>query len=96
MRAVSTGYVAGRLKGRSMLDLVAGDTRVFLFHGADAAADPGSAMDRVNTWLGKDRSDSPYPNLRVKDISVVPDGRGGVFTAIVCSLGQPAAPNSGL
>jgi hypothetical protein len=73
-----------------MLDLVAGDTRVFLFHTPDAAQDPGGAMDKVNTWLGKDRSTSPYPNLRVKDISVVPDGRNGIYTVVTCSLGRPA------
>jgi hypothetical protein len=71
-----------------MLDLVAGDTRVFLFHSAGAAADPGAAMDKVNAWLGKDRSTSPYANLRVKDISIASDGQGGVYTIIVCSLGQ--------
>jgi hypothetical protein len=38
--------------------------------------------------LGKDRSDSPYPNLRVKDISVTPDGSGGVYTLVVCTLGK--------
>jgi hypothetical protein len=70
------------------MDLVAADTRVFLFHSADATADPGGAMDRVNAWLGKDRSDSQYPNLRIKDISVSPDGKGGVFTLVVCSLGK--------
>ena len=72
------------------MDLVASDTRVFLFHSADATADAGGAMDRVNAWLGKDRSDSQYPNLRIKDISVTPDGKGGVFTVIVCSLGKYA------
>ena len=71
-----------------MLDLVAGDTRVFLFHSAGAATDPGAAMDKVNAWLGKDRSTSPYANLRVKDISIASDGQGGVYTIIVCSLGQ--------
>ena len=71
-----------------MLDLVAGDTRVFLFHSPNAAADAGAAMDKVNAWLGKDRSTSPYANLRVKDISISSDGQGGVYTIIVCSLGQ--------
>jgi hypothetical protein len=70
-----------------MLDLVAGDTRVFLFHSAGAAGDPGAAMDKVNAWLGKDRSTSQYANLRVKDISIASDGQGGVYTIIVCSLG---------
>ncbi|CAA9542742.1 MAG: hypothetical protein AVDCRST_MAG49-1027 [uncultured Thermomicrobiales bacterium] len=73
-----------------MIDLQAADTRVFLFHTADAAADPGGAMDKVNTWLGRDRSGGQYANLRIRDISVTPDGRGGVFTTIVCSLGQAA------
>mgnify|MGYP000865147504 CR=1 FL=1 len=70
------------------MDLVASDTRVFLFHSADAASDPGGAMDRVNAWLGKDRSDSQYPNLKIKDISLTPDGKGGVFTVVICSLGK--------
>jgi len=92
MRVASTGYVAGRSRRvvSQMLDQAAGDTRVFLFHSADAAEDAGGAMDKVNTWLGKDRSESPYPNLKVKDISLVPDGRSGVFTVVVCSLGRPA------
>ncbi|MGI8475672.1 MAG: hypothetical protein ACR2OO_04800 [Thermomicrobiales bacterium] len=71
-----------------MLDLVAGDTRVFLFHSAGAASDPGSAMDKVNAWLGKERSGSQYPNLRIKDISISSDGQGGVFSIVVCSLGK--------
>ena len=71
-----------------MLDLPAADTRVFLFHTPNAAADPGAAMDRVNNWLGKDRSNTPYANLRVREISVVNDGQGGVFTVVVCSLGR--------
>jgi hypothetical protein len=70
------------------VDLVAADTRVFLFHSANATADAGGAMDKVNAWLGKDRTDSPYPNLKIKNISVTPDGEGGVFTVIVCSLGK--------
>jgi hypothetical protein len=45
-------------------------------------------MDKVNAWLGKDRSESQYPNLRIKDITVTPDGEGGVFTVVVCSLGK--------
>ena len=70
------------------MDLVAADTRVFLFHSANATADAGGAMDKVNAWLGKDRTDSPYPNLKIKNITVTPDGEGGVFTVIVCSLGK--------
>jgi hypothetical protein len=45
-------------------------------------------MDRVNSWLGKDRADSQYPNLRVKNISVTPDGKGGVYTVVIVSLGK--------
>ena len=70
------------------MDLVAADTRVFLFHSGNAAGDPGGAMDRVNAWLGKDRTDSQYPNLRIKDITLSPDGQGGVYTLVVCSLGK--------
>ena len=71
-----------------MVDLPAGDTRIFLFHSADAAADPGAAMDKVNQWLGKDRSTTAYANLRVRDIAVAPDGQGGIYTTVVCSLGR--------
>jgi hypothetical protein len=74
-----------------MLDQPAGDTRVFLFHSADAAGDPGGAMDKVNSWLGKDRSQTQYANLRVKDISISSDGKGGVYTIVVCSLGRTGA-----
>lgn len=70
------------------IDLHASDTRVFLFHSSNAASDPGGALDTVNQWLSKDRSSSAYANLRVRDISVTSDGSGGVFTTIVCSLGQ--------
>lgn len=71
-----------------MIDLHAADTRVFLFHSPDAATNPGPAMDVVNQWLTKDRSGGAYANLRIKDISVTPDGRGGLFTTVVCSLGR--------
>lgn len=71
-----------------MIDLQANDTRVFLFHSADASGDPGGAMDAVNQWLGKDRATTPYANLRVKDVTVTSDGKGGVFTLVVCSLGR--------
>lgn len=64
------------------------DTRVFLFHAPHAAADPGSATDRLNEWLGKDRSGGPYKNLRVRDITVSPDHQGGVYFAVTCTLGQ--------
>ena len=78
-----------------MVDLMAGDTRVFLFHSADASADPGGAMEKVNAWLSKDRSGSPYANLRVQDISITTDGKGGVYTTIVCSLGRASATSAG-
>lgn len=70
------------------MDLAAADTRVFLFHSPNAEADAGGAMDKVNAWLGKDRSESQYPNLRIKDISVSSDGKGGVYTVVICSLGK--------
>jgi hypothetical protein len=70
------------------MDLVAADTRVFLFHSPNASSDAGGAMDKVNAWLAKDRSDSQYPNLRIKDITVIPDGGSGVFTLVTCSLGK--------
>jgi hypothetical protein len=75
-----------------MLDLPAGDTRVFLFHSPGASADPGGAMDKVNAWLGKDRSGTTYSNLKVKDITVTADGQGGVYTVVVCSLGVKTPP----
>ena len=71
-----------------MIDLQAADTRIFLFHGANAASDPGGAMDAVNQWLTKDRSATPYANLRVRDITVTADGAGGIYTTVVCSLGR--------
>lgn len=70
------------------LDLSPIDTRVFLFHSPDAAGDPSGSMDAVNSWLGKDRSSSPYANLRVREISVAPDGRGGIYTTVICTLGK--------
>ena len=69
-------------------DLSPADTRVFLFHSANASHDAGGALDAVNTWLGKDRSGSPYSNLRVRDVTVTPDGSGGVYTTVVCTLGK--------
>jgi hypothetical protein len=74
-----------------MLNLPANDTRVFLFHSPDITSDPGGAMEQVNSWLGKDRSASKYSKLQVRDISVTSDGRGGVFTTVVCSLGQTSS-----
>ncbi len=71
-----------------MMDLQAADTRVFLFHTADATDDPGGAMDKVNSWLGKDRGGTPYANLRVRDVTVTADGRNGVYVTVVCSLGR--------
>jgi hypothetical protein len=78
------------IKGVSCMafDLPPSDTRVFLFHSADAARDASGALDAVNSWLGKDRSGSPYANLRVRDITVTPDGQGGVYTMVVCTLGK--------
>ncbi|HWV22905.1 MAG TPA: hypothetical protein VNZ58_01835 [Thermomicrobiales bacterium] len=73
------------------LDLSPSDTRVFLFHSSNAARDASGAMDAVNTWLGKDRSGSPYANLRVREVSVQPDGEGGVYTMVVCTLGKLSA-----
>ena len=72
------------------MDLVPADTRVFLFHSPSAARDTSAAMDDVNQWLSKDRSTGQYANLRVKDISVTPDGAGGVYTIVVCTLGRVA------
>lgn len=74
------------------MDLVPADTRVFLFHSPNAARDTSGAMDDVNQWLSKDRSQGPYANLSVRDISVTPDGAGGVYTIVVCSLGRVTAP----
>ncbi len=79
-----------------MLNLSAGDTRVFLFHAPNAAADPSGALDKVNSWLGKDRSTSAYPNLKVVDVTISPDGSGGVYTLIVVDLGAKAAPSTDL
>jgi hypothetical protein len=70
------------------MDLVPADTRVFLFHSPNAARDTSAAMDDVNQWLSKDRSQTAYANLRVSNISVTPDGSGGVYTIVVCSLGR--------
>ena len=72
------------------MDLVPADTRVFLFHSPNAARDASGAMDAVNQWLSKDRSQGPYANLSVKDITITPDGAGGVYTVVVCSLGRVA------
>lgn len=70
------------------MDLVPADTRVFLFHSPNAAHDTSGAMDAVNQWLSKDRSQSPYANLSVRDITVTPDGAGGVYTIVICTLGR--------
>jgi hypothetical protein len=83
------------------MDLVPADTRVFLFHSPNAAHDTSGAMDGVNAWLSKDRMQSPYANLRVNDITVTPDGAGGVYTIVVCTLGRvpesaPEAADSGV
>ena len=70
------------------MNLVPADTRVFLFHSPNAAHDTSGAMDDVNQWLSKDRSQTPYANLRVSDITVTSDGSGGVYTIVVCTLGR--------
>jgi hypothetical protein len=70
------------------MDLAPADTRVFLFHSPNAARDTSGAMDSVNQWLSKDRSQGPYANLSVRDITVTPDGAGGVYTVVVCTLGR--------
>jgi hypothetical protein len=72
------------------MELIPADTRVFLFHSPNASLDAGGAMDTVNQWLSKDRAQSPYANLRVRDISLTPDGSGGVYTVVICSLGRTA------
>jgi len=72
-------------------ELSPADTRVFLFHSPDASEDPGAALDSVNTWLGRDRSGGQYANLKVRDITVTPDGRGGIYTTVVCTLGKVSA-----
>ena len=64
------------------------DTRIFLFHSPEASQDPGGATDRVNEWLGKDRSGGSYAGLRVRDVQTAPDGHGGVYFTVVCTLGQ--------
>lgn len=74
-------------------ELSPADTRVFLFHSKNAAADANGAMDVVNAWLGKDRAGTPYSNLKVREVSVTPDGSGGVFTMVVCTLGKLSAGN---
>lgn len=76
------------------MELIPADTRVFLFHSPNAALDAGGAMDAVNQWLSKDRAQSPYANLRVRDISLTPDGSGGVYTVVICSLGRNAEVQS--
>ena len=73
------------------MDLVPADTRVFLFHSPNASRDTSGAMDDVNQWLSKDRSQGQYANLRVRDITVTPDGAGGVYTIVVCTLGRAAS-----
>jgi hypothetical protein len=77
------------------MELIPADTRVFLFHSPNASRDTSGAMDDVNEWLSKDRSQGQYANLRVRDITLTPDGAGGVYTVVVCSLGripEPADP----
>jgi hypothetical protein len=76
------------------MELVPADTRVFLFHSPNAAHDTSGAMDAVNAWLSKDRAQGPYANLRVHDITLTPDGAGGVYTVVVCTLGRVPEPAS--
>jgi hypothetical protein len=70
------------------MDLIPSDTRVFLFHSPTASRDTSGAMDDVNQWLSKDRSTGQYANLRVRDITITPDGAGGVYTVVICTLGR--------
>lgn len=72
------------------MEIIPADTRVFLFHSPNASHDTSGAMDDVNQWLSKDRSQGQYANLRVRDITVTPDGAGGVYTIVVCTLGRTA------
>ena len=72
------------------MEIIPADTRVFLFHSPNASRDTSGAMDDVNQWLSKDRSQGQYANLRVHDITVTPDGAGGVYTIVVCTLGRVA------
>ena len=44
--------------------LKSAETRVLLFHSPTAARDTSGAMDDVNQWLTKDRSQSPYAHLQ--------------------------------
>jgi hypothetical protein len=76
------------------MDLVPADTRVFLFHSPNASRDTSGAMDSVNQWLSKDRSQGPYANLSVRDITLTPDGAGGVYTIVICTLGRVEAPEA--
>ena len=76
------------------MELIPADTRVFLFHSPNASRDTSGAMDDVNEWLSKDRSQGAYANLRVRDISVTPDGAAGVNTVVVCALGRIPEPAS--
>ena len=74
------------------MELFPADTRVFLFHSPNASRDTSGAMDDLNEWLSKDRSQGPYANLRVRTITVTPDGAGGVYTVVVCTLGRIPEP----
>lgn len=70
------------------MNLMPANSRVFLFHSPTASSDANLAMNPVNEWLTKDRTGSRFPNLRVVNISVIPDGAGGVYTLVVCDLGM--------
>ena len=77
------------------MELVPADSRVFLFHSPNASRDTSGAMDDVNQWLSKDRAGGPYANLSVRDITVTPDGAGGVYTVVVCTLGRVVEAEEG-
>lgn len=76
------------------MELTPSDTRIFLFHNPTARQASNTAMDAVNAWLGKDRSQGAYANLRIQRIAVTPDGADGVFVSVVCTLGMPAVSES--
>ena len=52
------------------MEIIPADTRVFLFHSPSAAHDTSGAMDDVNQWLSKDRSQGQYANLRVRELDI--------------------------
>ena len=64
------------------MDLVPADTRVFLFHSPGASRDTSAAMDDVNQWLSKDRSQTAYAN-----------GPSVRFGAVGWSVAAPSGPH---